>query len=335
MTISEIEERSGLLRANIRFYESEGFLSPVRDANGYRNYSDEDLAVLGKIKLLRSLQVPLHRIKDLHHGDRSLSEVMGEHIEKLKAEQLELKKSQRVCEVICRENAEYATMDTAHYIELLTSWSQETGLREEWKREDREKVQAPFRRLFARMFDHMLYMILWFLLVFGFHKLCPFSETTLVLLVFVGLLGIGPWLLALLFETFLLHWFGTTPGKWLLGLRVTYDLGGSIPLDMAWARTRRAVFAINEEFPIRHQEWYQTKQIYEQAERGEPLLWDYMANTSLELKDRETWRSVVYAILIVVLLLVVALLCYKIGFFAGLNTPEPDWNEMMEHFYAQ
>lgn len=335
MTIAEIEERSGLLRANIRYYETEGFISPERSGNGYRIYSEEDLAVLEKIKLLRSLQVPLHRIKDLHRGDRLLSAVMEEHIKKLKEEQLELKKSQRVCEVIRRENAEYATLDTAHYIELLTSWSQETGIREDWKREDRENVRAPFRRLFARLFDHMVYMVLWLLAVLGFHKLITFSETTLIMSIFVGIIGIGPWLLALLFETYLLHWFGTTPGKWLLGLSVTYDLGGRIPKDMAWKRTRLAVFAINEEFPIRHQEWYQTKQIYEQAERGEALLWDYLANTSLGLKDRARWRSVVYAIMIVLLLAAVVLICYATGIFEGWYAPEPDLNEMLEHFYAQ
>ncbi|MBE5950071.1 MAG: MerR family transcriptional regulator [Lachnospiraceae bacterium] len=335
MTIAEIEERSGLLRANIRYYETEGFISPERSGNGYRNYSEEDLAVLEKIKLLRSLQVPLHRIKDLHRGDRLLSAVMEEHINKLKEEQLELKKSQRVCEVIRRENAEYATLDTAHYINLLTSWSQETGIREDWKREDREKVRAPFRRLLARLFDYMIYMILWLLTVAVFHRLGSFSETTLVMLVFIGLSGIGPWLLALLFETFLLHWFGTTPGKWLLGLSVMYDLGGRIPKDMAWKRTRHAVFAINEEFPIRHQEWYQTKQIYEQAEQGDPLLWDYLANTSLVLKDRARWRSIVYAILMVLFFAVVILICHWTGVFSGWYTPEPDWNELLDHFYVQ
>jgi len=333
MTIAEIEERSGLLRANIRFYESEGFISPQRGANGYRIYSEEDLAVLEKIKLLRSLQMPLHRIKDLHLGERTLSSVMEEHIAKLKAEQLELKKSQRVCEVMRRENADYKTMDTAHYIRLLESWSQETGIREEWKREDREKVRAPFRRLLARGFDHMLYLIIWLLLIFGLHRLTPFSSTTFIILIMLGVCGVAPMLLALLFETVLLHWFGTTPGKWLLGLGVTHDLGGKIPWDMAWSRTRRAVFAINEEFPIRHQEWYQTKQIYEQAERGEALLWDYMANTSLCLKDRATWRNVVYVILLAVLLILLILIfSHAEGFYQTYAEKINSGNQIIIHY---
>lgn len=42
MNIKEIEERSGLTRANVRYYEKEGLLSPGRRENGYRDYSEAD-----------------------------------------------------------------------------------------------------------------------------------------------------------------------------------------------------------------------------------------------------------------------------------------------------
>ena len=50
VTIKEIEELTGLARANIRFYEREGLISPERMSNGYRNYSDDDLQELLRIK---------------------------------------------------------------------------------------------------------------------------------------------------------------------------------------------------------------------------------------------------------------------------------------------
>ena len=65
MTIKEIEELTGLARANIRFYEREGLISPERMSNGYRNYSNDDLQVLLRIKLLRSLNVSIEEIKSL------------------------------------------------------------------------------------------------------------------------------------------------------------------------------------------------------------------------------------------------------------------------------
>ena len=58
MTSKEMEVRSGVPRANIRYYEAEGLLSPRRAKNGYREYSEKDLETLEKIKLLRRLGVP-------------------------------------------------------------------------------------------------------------------------------------------------------------------------------------------------------------------------------------------------------------------------------------
>ena len=74
MTSKEMEARSGVPRANIRYYESEGLLTPARARNGYRDYSEADLAVLEKIKLLRRLGVPVEELKELRRGSRSLSE---------------------------------------------------------------------------------------------------------------------------------------------------------------------------------------------------------------------------------------------------------------------
>ena len=46
MTIAELEARSGMTRANIRFYEAEGFIRPERRENGYRDYSEAELEQL-------------------------------------------------------------------------------------------------------------------------------------------------------------------------------------------------------------------------------------------------------------------------------------------------
>ncbi|MBR4861963.1 MAG: MerR family transcriptional regulator, partial [Firmicutes bacterium] len=80
MTIKEIELRSGLSRANVRFYEKEGFLSPERHENGYRDYTEEDLTVLKKIRLLRMLHIPLSEIKGLLDDSQTFLQVMENHI---------------------------------------------------------------------------------------------------------------------------------------------------------------------------------------------------------------------------------------------------------------
>ena len=65
MTIKEIETLSGLPRANIRYYESEGLISPKRAENGYREYSQADVNVLLRVKLLRALGLTVGQIKAL------------------------------------------------------------------------------------------------------------------------------------------------------------------------------------------------------------------------------------------------------------------------------
>ena len=65
MTVKEVEERTGLPRANIRYYESEGLIHPARGENGYRDYRQEDLDTLLKIKLLRQVGFSLEEIRAL------------------------------------------------------------------------------------------------------------------------------------------------------------------------------------------------------------------------------------------------------------------------------
>ena len=59
MHIKDVEQRTGLSRANIRYYEQEGLVHPARRKNGYRDYSPDDLETLLRIRLLRRLDVPI------------------------------------------------------------------------------------------------------------------------------------------------------------------------------------------------------------------------------------------------------------------------------------
>ena len=63
MHIKDVEQRTGLSRANIRYYEQEGLVHPARARNGYRDYSQEDLETLLRIRLLRRLDVPIEEIR--------------------------------------------------------------------------------------------------------------------------------------------------------------------------------------------------------------------------------------------------------------------------------
>lgn len=81
MRINKVEELVGITKKNIRFYEEKGLLNPERNTeNGYREYSDEDVAMLQKIKLLRQLSIPIEEILKLQKGYLTLEDCMRRHM---------------------------------------------------------------------------------------------------------------------------------------------------------------------------------------------------------------------------------------------------------------
>lgn len=75
---------------------------------------------------------------------------------------------------------------------------------------------SPWRRLFARCFDFAVYKALWSLFLALVLDVNILSRSGGASLLDAAVAVV----LMLLLEPALLHWFGTTPGKWLLGLRV-------------------------------------------------------------------------------------------------------------------
>lgn len=87
MNIREVEQLTGLKKANVRYYEQEGLLSPQRNVqNNYREYSAEDVEILEKIKILRTLGVSIHDIGELQKGKTTVPEIMEKRSEELENE---------------------------------------------------------------------------------------------------------------------------------------------------------------------------------------------------------------------------------------------------------
>lgn len=62
MKIGEFARACGISVRMVRFYETLNLVEPKRSANGYRQYSSDDIATVRKIVLLNQTGVPL---KDL------------------------------------------------------------------------------------------------------------------------------------------------------------------------------------------------------------------------------------------------------------------------------
>lgn len=66
MRIGEAAAAAGLEPTAIRFYERQGVLPrPERTESGYRDYTDEDVALLGFVRRARSLGIPLDDVGEI------------------------------------------------------------------------------------------------------------------------------------------------------------------------------------------------------------------------------------------------------------------------------
>ena len=83
MTIKEVEQLLEVPRATIRFYEKENLIKPVRESNGYRDYSEYDVGRLKQIILLRKIGFSVTDIEDVLDEARTLDEVLEENLVRL------------------------------------------------------------------------------------------------------------------------------------------------------------------------------------------------------------------------------------------------------------
>ena len=117
MKINEVEQAVGITKKNIRFYEQQGLLKPLRNAeNGYRNYTEEDVVILHKIKLLRKLLIPIDEIRKLQENQLSLSDCLERHMIYLSHEEKNLTVIHQMCSRIREQESNLASLDAALYL---------------------------------------------------------------------------------------------------------------------------------------------------------------------------------------------------------------------------
>lgn len=129
MRINEVEQQVDITKKNIRFYEKEGLLKPERSLeNGYRDYSENDVEVLKRIKLLRKLFVPLEEIRRIQSGGMTMEGVLKRHVIALEEQSSNLLKVQAVCGQLIEKKEQYAQLDTDAWLLELEKMEKE-GIR--------------------------------------------------------------------------------------------------------------------------------------------------------------------------------------------------------------
>lgn len=94
MNIKIAAERTGLTKKAIKYYESEGLISPAKNSeNNYRDYSEQDIIKLNLIGALRAVDISISEIKKVTDGRKSIPEAMKDTLERINKDIESLEKS--------------------------------------------------------------------------------------------------------------------------------------------------------------------------------------------------------------------------------------------------
>ena len=212
MTIHELEKRTGLPRASIRFYEKEGLIAPKRLANGYRDYSEEEALTLEKIALLRRLDFTLERVRQVQRGELPLGVALENQREVLLEQRAEKEKALYLCDVIHQDSASYQTLQPEKYKDQLPPPSA-AEFRQLPQPEWIPAHSHAIRRLWAAGVDSNIFALPLTALTALFGT--PQATWAVLALSFLSMI-----LSMVVIEPLLLSTWGTTPGKWVLDLRL-------------------------------------------------------------------------------------------------------------------
>ena len=76
MKTHELEKELGISKHTIFYYEKEGIVTPQRDDNGYRSYSQDDLQKLIMVKFLRNLNISIDDVKAILNNELDFKECL-------------------------------------------------------------------------------------------------------------------------------------------------------------------------------------------------------------------------------------------------------------------
>ena len=125
MKINEVEALAGIAKKNIRFYEEQGLLSPRRNPeNGYRDYGEEDVLVLRRIRLLRKLDVPIDEIRLMLSGSHTVGDGMRRHLISLERQQRNLQQAMELCQELAYQDIPISQLDTESLLTRMETLEQ-------------------------------------------------------------------------------------------------------------------------------------------------------------------------------------------------------------------
>lgn len=119
MRISEVAEKTGLSISNIRFYEKKGLVGPDRDKDSkYRNYTEEDLALIKQILLFRKMDFSIETISNILNNKLTIEAAIQKQIAELEEKRDSIQSSIDLCQKIAGDS-QYSSLDTDYYLSYV------------------------------------------------------------------------------------------------------------------------------------------------------------------------------------------------------------------------
>ena len=267
-----------------------GCSPPRRLENGYRDYSEEDVRTLEKIRLLRSLQLDIGTIRQLQRGTLTLEQVMFNQLTRLEGDRAGLERAARVCRAIQDSGVEYAALEPESLLRELEAPQLSQAplpraallptLEEELSWEC-QALSHPWMRWLARWLDLSLCSLPVNAMAYLGLRLDLLADNLLL-----------DWVLALasvavmaVMEALLLHFWGWTPGKWAMGLELRDAQGNKLSLRAAWRRVW-GVFLRGDGLNIPLYNLWRNYRCYRCCKDGEDCPWDEYENRQYTREDR-------------------------------------------------
>ena len=282
MNIGEIEELTGLERANIRFYEQKGLLSPARSENGYRNYSDDDISVLKKIKLLRTIGLSIEEIRHVSERATDLSSLLEQRIHEFAEQRTRTEHLTALCISMQCDCVSYDTLDADKYLNALADDSSNTV--------QDDIIPAcihPWRRYFARCFDLMLYSVAVYVFAVYILRADPTFSSGLGSVIHT----LFSHALMIFAEPLFLSLFASTPGKFIFGLTVTRIDGAKLSYSEALSRTWR-VFTKGLGLDLPVYAIIRLYKSYSECSNANLLPWE--EESVCTIRDKRFYRIIIY-----------------------------------------
>ena len=209
---------------------------------------------------------------------------------------------------------QYERLDVEHDLEMF---NQSSGL-VEIKGNILPKVQAPWRRFFARGIDFCMYRLLFILVLsFGMGINVVGEAANQGILAVVAALMVGnavasaiparlvSLVLMLFIEPLLLSNCATTLGKYIFGIKVLREDGKRLTYREAFIRTRKVIWHGEGAYIVPFS-WYRNYKSYFSCKEGDELLWE--ENNYITMKDEHAvrWLGAVLAYALFAAIAVVA-----------------------------